>query len=63
MSRYVLERTVRTVDTSYGPVRVKTASGMGINRSKAEYDDLAELALRHGVSLEDIRKELISNDP
>ena len=63
MSRYALERSVRTVNTSYGPVRVKTASGMGVTRSKAEYDDLAGLAQRQGVSLADIRKELISNDP
>ena len=58
MSRYVLERAVETVETPYGPVRVKTASGMGVQRRKAEYDDLAALAERHQVPLETIRKEL-----
>ncbi len=58
MSRYVLDRAVETVETPYGPVRVKTASGMGVQRRKAEYDDLAALAEQNQVSLETIRKEL-----
>ncbi len=58
MSRYALDRSVETVETSYGSVRVKTASGMGVHRSKAEYDDLAALAEQKQVSLETIRKEL-----
>ena len=58
MSRYALDRAVGTAETPFGPVRVKTASGMGVRRSKAEYDDLAALARQHGVSLDTIRKEL-----
>ena len=58
MSRYVLERSIRTVETAYGPVRVKTASGMGVEKSKAEYDDLAALAAEHDVSLSTIRRSL-----
>lgn len=58
MSRYVLERTERTVHTVYGDVRVKHASGMGMEREKPEYEDVAELAREHGVSLETIRKEV-----
>jgi len=58
MTRYVLERVVETVETPYGPVRVKTASGMGVLRRKAEYEDLATLAEQNQVSLETIRKEL-----
>ena len=58
MSRYVLERTERTVHTVYGDVRVKHASGMGMEREKPEYEDVAELAREHGVSLEMIRKEV-----
>ena len=58
MSRYVLNRSVETVNTAYGPVRVKTASGMGVRRSKAEYDDLAALAEKNQVPLETIRREL-----
>ena len=58
MTRYVLERVVETVEKPYGPVRVKTASGMGVLRRKAEYEDLATLAEQNQVSLETIRKEL-----
>ena len=56
MSRYVLSRSVETEETAYGPVRVKTASGMGVRRRKAEYDDLAALAERHNLSLDEIRR-------
>ena len=58
MSRYVLARSISTVETPYGPVRVKTASGMGVRRGKAEFDDLAELAEKHGVSLETVRRSV-----
>ena len=58
MDRYILERTVETVETAYGPVRVKTACGFGVQRRKAEYDDVAELAEQNGLSLDDIRKGL-----
>lgn len=58
MSRYILERTERIVHTVYGEVRVKHASGMGMEREKPEYEDVAELARKHGVSLETIRKEV-----
>ncbi len=56
--RYSLERSFDTVQTRYGPVRVKTAEGCGVRRSKAEYDDLARLARENSVSLADIRKEI-----
>ena len=56
MSRYVLARRMETVETSYGPVRVKVASGMGVEKAKAEYDDLAALAEKHGATLNAVRK-------
>ena len=59
MSRYVLERRIETVATVFGDIRIKHAAGMGVERSKPEYDDLAALAKKHGVSLEKIRNGLI----
>ena len=56
MSRYVLARRMETVETSYGSVRVKVASGMGVEKAKAEYDDLAALAEKHGATLNAVRK-------
>ena len=58
----MLERSTRTVETAYGPVRVKTASGMGVRRQKAEYEDLSALAQANGVSLEQIREEIAFHD-
>ena len=58
MDRYVLAREISTVETHLGPVRMKTASGMGVTRRKAEYDDLAALADRLGLSLNEVRKAL-----
>ena len=51
-SRHTLKRTCETVQTPYGDVRVKTASGWGVQRSKAEYDDLARIASENGISLQ-----------
>lgn len=58
LSRYFLSRRVETVETPYGPVRIKCAEGMGVEKSKAEYEDLAALARQHGVSLEAVRKSI-----
>ena len=56
LSRYVLKRKVETVDTRCGKVRVKYASGMGVERSKAEYDDLAAQARERNMSLNAVRR-------
>ena len=58
LSRYVLKREIDTVDTAYGPVRVKRARGMGTEKEKAEYEDLAELARKNNLPLKAIRKEV-----
>ena len=55
-NRYNLTRSIETVQTQYGPVRIKTAAGYGVKRSKAEYDDLAKLARENSTTLAEIRK-------
>jgi len=52
--RYTLERSMRTVETEYGPVRVKRASGWGVQREKPEYEDLAKIAREHDISLAEL---------
>ncbi len=52
--RYALSRKEITVHTDYGDVRAKQSEGYGVCRVKAEYDDLAELADKNGISLSDI---------
>lgn len=54
--RHILERSVRTADTPYGPVRIKEVSGYGVTRSKIEYEDLARIAKEHGISIAEARK-------
>ena len=49
--RYTLRRDFRTVETEAGPVRVKTAEGFGVSREKPEFEDLAAVARRLGISL------------
>jgi uncharacterized protein (TIGR00299 family) protein len=56
--RHTLERTIETVDTKYGPVRIKTGSGYGVTKSKVEYEDLAKIAKGSGKSIAVIKAEL-----
>ena len=49
--RYTLRRSLRTVETEAGPVRVKIAEGFGVRREKPEYEDLARIARERGISL------------
>ncbi len=63
LSRYALRRKIETVDTDWGKVRVKRASGMGAAREKYEYDDLAALAKEHGVSLGEVREMIRNSRP
>ena len=51
LQRYTLEREAVTLDTPYGPVRAKRSHGYGVDRVKPEFDDLAEIAQREGVSV------------
>ena len=56
--RRTLTRRVETVETPLGPVRVKSAEGYGVERRKAEYDDLARIARERDMSMEQVRREL-----
>ncbi|MBQ8973157.1 MAG: nickel pincer cofactor biosynthesis protein LarC [Clostridia bacterium] len=56
LERYVLERHIESVDTPLGPIRVKRSTGYGTSRSKPEYDDIAAIAQREGLSLSDVEK-------
>lgn len=58
VNRYTLDRTITTVDTPYGPIRQKVASGYGVERKKFEYDDLARVAKEQGVGIREILKNI-----
>jgi len=56
--RYTLQRERSEVQTKYGTVRIKTAFGYGVQKSKPEYDDLAKIAKERGISIQDVLKEI-----
>ncbi len=55
VTRYCLDRTIRRVETPYGPVRVKAARwGDGQVKAAPEYDDCRRLAEASGVPLREV---------
>lgn len=56
--RYTLSRRIETVDTSFGPVRRKVSQGYGVERQKYEYEDVAAIARREGLSVSDVLARL-----
>lgn len=52
--RYVLDRSMTTLETPYGPVRRKDSRGYGTARSKLEYEDLARIAREKDLSVADV---------
>lgn len=57
--KHVLDYTITTRETPYGPVRVKKAQGYGVRRSKPEYEDMARIAREHKITL----KQIFHKDP
>ena len=54
VKRSVLDRQTVTIDTPFGPVRKKEYSGYGVQRFKYEYEDLAEIASKEKISIEEV---------
>lgn len=57
-NRYTLERRTQAVSTPYGAVRQKISSGYGVQRQKAEYEDIAAIAREQGLSIAQVREML-----
>ncbi len=58
--RYTLKREIASVETPYGPVRVKYASGYGAEREKVEFDDAARIAAQTGEPLAAVTARLLA---
>ena len=58
MERTILERQQKTIETQFGPVRVKEVTLNGKVRLSAEYDDIAEIARRTGKPFGEIEREI-----
>ena len=54
--RYVLDRSMKSIDTKLGSIRRKVSSGYGITRDKYEYDDLSRIARENNLSIADVKK-------
>lgn len=57
--RYFLDRSIETVNTEFGDIRIKKAEGYGVKREKYEYEDLAAIARKTGLSIEEITNRLL----
>jgi uncharacterized protein (TIGR00299 family) protein len=53
-AKYILTPGIRTVETAYGPIRVKCADDLGIHREKPEYEDVAAVAERQGLPFQQV---------
>lgn len=60
--RYTMNRSIETVTTPYGTVRKKVSAGYGTKREKYEYEDLAAIARKEGLSLRQVRQEAAKAD-
>jgi uncharacterized protein (DUF111 family) len=54
LKRFVLKREIREVPTRFGVVRKKISRGYGVKREKYEYEDLAEIASREGLTIDEV---------
>lgn len=57
-SRLMLSRSIRTVDTPYGAVRVKDSGTNGTRRTTIEYDDLVRLARETGLPVPELARRV-----
>jgi pyridinium-3,5-bisthiocarboxylic acid mononucleotide nickel chelatase len=53
-ARTTLPRSERTVETAFGPIRVKVSRWGDIERAEPEYEDCRRLAREHGVPLRQV---------
>jgi uncharacterized protein (TIGR00299 family) protein len=58
LERFVLERKQKTLQTPWGAVRCKMATGYETTKEKYEYDDLAQIAQKECISLREAEKRI-----
>ncbi len=56
--RHTLSRRTETLQTPYGPLRVKCAKGFGAEKRKPEFEDLARFSRETGRSIPELLEEL-----
>ena len=58
--RHALDRKIEKIQTSFGEVRVKISEGYHVKREKIEFEDLTRIANEKHLSIEEIRKAILS---
>ena len=58
-AKYILRPSIRTADTSYGPVRIKCADSGNIHHEKPEYDDVANIARASGLPFQKVWQDIV----
>lgn len=61
MHRYILERSMETLQTPYGEVHCKVSRGYGVERRKPEYEDLARIAREKGMNISKVREQVVQS--
>ncbi len=56
--RYLLNREEKDLETEEGLIRRKDVEGYGVTRSKLEYEDVARIARKRGISIEEAKQLL-----
>jgi len=56
--RVTLPRAIESVQTSYGPVRVKVVEAPSGTRARAEYEDCKQIAGARGIALADVMRSI-----
>ena len=59
--KYFLKPEISEVETKWGTVRVKKASGYGVTHMKPEFDDVSRLVRVHQISCEQVREEVFAS--
>lgn len=58
MERFTMERKMEKRQSPWGEVDVKVCRKNGLTKAKAEFDQLAALARKHGLSVSEIREKI-----
>lgn len=58
-AKYILRPSIRTADTSYGPIRIKCADSGDIHHEKPEYEDVAAAARTAGLPFQKVWQDIV----
>ena len=58
LRRHTLAREAASLDTPWGPVHAKRSFGGGVEKLKPEFDDIAAIARREGLSVSEIMNRI-----